>query len=247
VRLGLTPRGIIGFLAHPDVGLLVPRDDEASETSGRTTKTETGVLPSPPRQTSSTEKKLGWKKYKARQKKSSAGDLLGWKYNANLGYKRPLKEAEWLRTATGGDVEAGGVFGLRNMVGYDICFFIRDWLAKNEKEKFSVCEVLLLDARFKPLQDEVGCAEVFWSHMQQEPFLGERLSEEREMSRIDPWTRRLETVVYPELKPEDAAAPSTLGMLWETVTARDGEKSQSGGYLAAQAAIGEHPFLWMAK
>jgi hypothetical protein len=151
LRLGVTPRGMIGFLSHKDVGLIVPKDGSDEE----------GNDP-----------------------------LLGWKYNAEPGlYTRPAAEAEvWLDEAAGGPVEKGGEWGLTNLVGYDICFFIRNWLKREGLEQNSVCEVVLLDDRFRALRDHVGPADVFWSHVQGEDFLGHRLSVEKHISRIDPRT-----------------------------------------------------------
>lgn len=58
------------------------------------------------------------------------------------------------------------------MTGYDLVFYIRKWLTENSHDIHSVCEVILLDDKFKHIRDQVGIANVFWSHIQLEPFAG---------------------------------------------------------------------------
>jgi hypothetical protein len=80
------------FLAHPRVGLLRRRTDNADN------------LHNDP--------------------------LLGWMYVEPDGpYKRSSKEA-WLN-AQAGEIERDLKFGLKNVKGYDICLFLRDWLGED--------------------------------------------------------------------------------------------------------------------
>jgi len=59
-------------------------------------------------------------------------------------------------------------FGHSNVVGYDVCSYLKIWQKKESLQDMSLCEIILTDDRFKELRDCVGVANVFWSHVQQE-------------------------------------------------------------------------------
>ena len=61
---------------------------------------------------------------------------------------------------------------LANMTGYDLGDFLREWLQAEGHDALSVCEVILMDARFEDLRQYVGAANMFWSHVQVEGFVG---------------------------------------------------------------------------
>lgn len=67
------------------------------------------------------------------------------------------------------DTEHGGYY---NMTGYDLVDSLRSWLKAESYEGHSMCEVVLIDDRFKDLRKYVGKATVFWSHLQVEGFFG---------------------------------------------------------------------------
>ena len=67
-----------------------------------------------------------------------------------------------------------------------LCF--SGWLMRNSLNALSACEVILCDGRFAELRGEVARADVFWSHVQKESFLGDRLSVENVLHREDPRT-----------------------------------------------------------
>jgi len=58
----------------------------------------------------------------------------------------------------------------KEVCGYDLCVFIRQWLNDNGHSQHSLCEVVLLDDRFEDLREYVGIANAFFSHMQREPI-----------------------------------------------------------------------------
>ena len=106
------------------------------------------------------------------------------------------------------------------MTGYDLAFFIRKWLPEQKNQQHaghSICEVILLDPRFAELRAEVGRARAFFSHVQQEGFLGGRMSrlsaEAKESMNSNHVAKK--GVKIREICPE--AAASTIGMLWEAV------------------------------
>ena len=66
-----------------------------------------------------------------------------------------------------------------NVVGYDLADYIRSWLKREGHQSKSLCEVVLVDERFKELRPKVGVANVFWSHLQKEsvvPHTGQNMS-----------------------------------------------------------------------
>jgi hypothetical protein len=107
-------------------------------------------------------------------------DLEGWQYGESIQgsaqHARDTRET-WLDDAAGGKIERGGQFGLRNMTGYDLNLFLRSWLKESGCKQLSVCEAILLQPGMEELRKHVSKATVFWSHMQQEPFLGDVLSQ----------------------------------------------------------------------
>lgn len=56
--------------------------------------------------------------------------------------------------------------------GYDLLAMLKKWLKDEKFEDMSVCEIIITQERFKHLSKEVGIANVFWSHVQIEPFIG---------------------------------------------------------------------------
>merc|ERR1712048_1174530 len=103
---------------------------------------------------------------------ASSADMLSmdsaWLYTAD--YER-LDEHSWL-DAEFGPIRSGGPYGREGIIGYDVCFYIRRWLEGNGFEKMSLCEVVLLQPEFEDLRDQIGLAEVLWSHLQLEALLG---------------------------------------------------------------------------
>jgi hypothetical protein len=108
-------------------------------------------------------------------------DLGGWRYTDK--YYRSEKEA-WVDNVYGKIDRDNIRFGLGNVIGYDVAGAIRTWLAENGCSQLSVCEAILLKDEMRPLRQHVDKAKVFWSHMQQEPFLGDAMSELRR-NRVD--------------------------------------------------------------
>ena len=66
---------------------------------------------------------------------------------------------------------------MEKMTGYDLVFFLRSWLEEQGWSKLSVCEVILMDERFSSIRRHIGRSDLFWSHVQAEPFLGEKFTE----------------------------------------------------------------------
>ena len=74
-------------------------------------------------------------------------------------YKRP--ERLWTFKVYGPDAS--------DPVCYDLAEAIRAWLKQNEGYKgLSMCEVALVDPKFKTVRKLVQPARVFWSHVQRE-------------------------------------------------------------------------------
>lgn len=92
-----------------------------------------------------------------------------WAYTKK--YTRPSKES-WLNDVFGA-ISVDGINGRRNVVGYDLCYFIRQWLKMNNMPEYSLCEVVLTHWFFKDLKKFVGVAQLFWSHLQAEPLVSE--------------------------------------------------------------------------
>lgn len=81
----------------------------------------------------------------------------------------------WLDEAAGPLVENfDGSVGVNytNMTGYDLVLYLRKWLESKRFGHLSVCEVILTQEEFESLRGLVGVANVFWSHVQIEPFAG---------------------------------------------------------------------------
>jgi hypothetical protein len=53
------------------------------------------------------------------------------------------------------------------IVGYDLCAYIRQWVTDEGFEGRSLCEIVLVDDRFKKVRREIGDTNLFWSHLQQ--------------------------------------------------------------------------------
>lgn len=110
--------------------------------------------------------------------KNFTGDdlLLHWSYNNN--YIRDCDLAALLDPEVGA-VTAGtaqGVYsngGLMNVTGYDLAAYIRQWHRAKGFDNLSVCEIILLEPEFQHLRQYIGIANVFWSHIQKESFLGD--------------------------------------------------------------------------
>lgn len=92
-----------------------------------------------------------------------------WKYVS--GYRRSEQTAAWLDDVVG-PIDSDPIYGLANVTGYDICDYVREWLGREGHQERSLCEVILLDDRFADLRPFVGRANVFFSHLQLEKFLG---------------------------------------------------------------------------
>ena len=92
-----------------------------------------------------------------------------------LGYTRS-KGDKWIDGVLGAVVRDDARFGLGNLTGYDVAAAIRGWLKESGSEQLSVCEAILLRGEMGGLRKYVGRAGIFWSHVQQEPFLGDVLS-----------------------------------------------------------------------
>jgi hypothetical protein len=96
-----------------------------------------------------------------------------WKYSES--YQR-TSELQWLNEEVG-QVKPHNMFGLKNVVGYDIVEYIKCWLKEyntneNNFKYLSMCEVILVDPQFEEIRPCVGIANIFVSHMQSEPLLG---------------------------------------------------------------------------
>merc|ERR1711862_691830 len=76
----------------------------------------------------------------------------------------------WLEPVVGA-VEEDDSWGLKNMTGYDMVFFLVDWLRRNGYAGYSICEVVLTSRWLSHIRKEIGVANVFYSHVQLEPFV----------------------------------------------------------------------------
>jgi len=99
----------------------------------------------------------------------------GWNYK--LDYTRNHGLAAWLDAQVGTEKigNADNRYpngGLMNVTGYDLADYIRKWQKDNHLEHLSVCEIILVKPEFQHLRQYVGFANVLWSHIQQESFLG---------------------------------------------------------------------------
>ena len=99
-----------------------------------------------------------------------------WKYAPYNRSKYP--NIAWVDEVVG-PIETDDIYDFKNVVGYDIDECTRDWLRNNRSEGYesyeglSICEVVLIDPRFSEIRYCVGIADVFISHMDSEPLLGE--------------------------------------------------------------------------
>lgn len=99
-----------------------------------------------------------------------------WKYAPYNRSKYP--NIAWVDEVVG-PIETDDIYDFKNVVGYDIDECTRDWLRNNRSEGYesyeglSICEVVLIDPRFSEIRHCVGIADVFISHMDSEPLLGE--------------------------------------------------------------------------
>jgi hypothetical protein len=160
---------------------------------------------------------------------SAVNDLPNWRWTGLAGAQDVRKEngQGWMDEQCGrieqDDSVAGG---FTNVVGYDLANFLRSWLLDNGCKQLSVCEAILLKPELQHLRKHVKHAEIFWSHMQQEPFLGEILSE---FSGTDSTG-----CVDPQLK--GGAVASTAGLLREVLHIR-GSAAQFGSRKRALTAL----------
>ena len=135
-----------------------------------------------------------------------------WRYCP--GYVRP-ETARWIESSgVAGPVGESARFGLANMTGYDVVAKIRAWLGEVGCEHLSVCEAVLLHEDLRALRHHVGPATVFWSHMQQEPFLGKFLSEDPDVQRLRGGGRR-DANEHLTAKLRAGVEASTAGLLGE--------------------------------
>ena len=160
---------------------------------------------------------------------NAVNDLPNWRWTGLAGAQDVRKEngQGWMDEQCGrierDDSVAGG---FTNVVGYDLANFLRSWLLDNGCKQLSVCEAILLKPELQHLRKHVKHAEIFWSHMQQEPFLGEILSE---FSGTDSTG-----CVDPQLKV--GAVASTAGLLREVLHIR-GSAAQFGSRKRALTAL----------
>merc|ERR1712217_405890 len=99
------------------------------------------------------------------------------------------------------------------MTGYDLADFLRGWLTREDHQDLSACEVILLDKRFDDLRQYVGVANVFWSHVQMEGFIGCKSRQHGRATQKELWTtlRNICSV-------DQMLSPSVLAQLPEAST-----------------------------
>merc|ERR1712129_24821 len=61
----------------------------------------------------------------------------------------------------------------KNVTGYDLCDYARQWLKANNCAHLSLLEAVLTEERFAPIRRHVDRANVFWSHLQKDPVMGD--------------------------------------------------------------------------
>lgn len=161
LKFGITLEGMLGFLAHPSVGLLNAR--HATKISDwrhlYRRKNELHIV-----------EKLdseGWAdpyQYIIEENFGASGDPWGKSASETT--------RSWLDELVGPLVWGNTLFQYdRNFRGYDLQKFIEQWLFASGHEDKSVIEVILSDRKFAELKKEIGIAHVFWSHTQMEHFL----------------------------------------------------------------------------
>jgi len=98
-----------------------------------------------------------------------------WNYSKN--YTRDPGLASWLDAQVGtvkkGNADGGlPNGGLKNVTGYDLAEYIRKWQHTKHLNHLSVGEIILVEPDFKHLRQYASIANVFWSHIQMESFVG---------------------------------------------------------------------------
>lgn len=161
----------------------------------------------------------------------------GFCYNAEaLAHMEALRQraGDWVRDAAekscgGRDLRTGKLAGcnrghiaqdgplmLANVIGYDVLNVIKNFLRERGWQRYSVCEIILTQPEFADMRNKlcVRQADVFFSHVQGEPFLGLPLSF------VDPATGHPSTVEgAPLADPGKFMSPpaSTMGLLDQAV------------------------------
>jgi hypothetical protein len=104
-----------------------------------------------------------------KEEHSKRCDSLGWRYveTYELGATRRTK-IPWLQMPK---PKIDEVHGLRNMTGYDLIAFVKEWLLREGLAHLSIAEVMLTESRFAHLRKHVGIATIFWSHSNLEPVI----------------------------------------------------------------------------
>jgi hypothetical protein len=96
---------------------------------------------------------------------------LGWRYVET--YDRGVK-LPWLQAPEPEIDEMGyedNSPGLRNMTGYDLVAFVKEWLLREGLAHLSIAEVMSTESRFSHLRKHVRNATIFWSHSDLEPVI----------------------------------------------------------------------------
>lgn len=95
---------------------------------------------------------------------------LEWTYCMGTAYQRAENDV-WLDEVHGAITDCE-LYGRCNVLGYDLCIYIRRWLAANNYRRLSLVEVVLTKPEWSDLREHIGFASVLWSHLQSEPLLG---------------------------------------------------------------------------
>jgi len=85
-------------------------------------------------------------------------DARHWVYSAQ--YQR-LHGSSWLNNAVR-VVADGGKHGRTHMAGYDVCFYVHDWLSSDGFGDRSLVEVALTDPGWMDQKVHVSLATIFW-------------------------------------------------------------------------------------
>jgi len=121
--------------------------------------------------------KVGLSQWTGRGERVFEGDDAEDNWNYDGSYTRDPGLASWLDNQVG-TVKKGNVSaahpsgGLKNVTGCDLAEYIRKWQREKHVDHLSVCEIILVEPEFQDLRQYVGIANVFWSHIQMESFLG---------------------------------------------------------------------------
>ena len=115
--------------------------------------------------------------------------LIGWRYS-NFYERKNCEDAAWIDEKYGAikaDTSHIWNVGRANIIGYDLVAFVRKFLKDAEStsigqeikkkrgidlSKLSVAEFILIHPDFADLRKFVSDANLYWSHIQCEPFLG---------------------------------------------------------------------------